>query len=316
MIPLKKLNLLSQILQETKDDKQLERIYTDALIVLYEMGITPMGNCYEIDGQKYPFTSLAANVITKKQKQKTPAFKPEKKDAVEKKTVSEVSQPEKTVETKEEDVLDQFMNASISLANKTSPVIVSRHNIKVVNKKNPSDFKEFLFLVTPLTIQDNSSAGDIAIVVDRGVGKEPLAFVSSAATGRKSIDFEVDGFQFFIRGEWKNRVFSANFYLTGNTEYKIADSSKEIAPDETIDPNDYAAAFVKRIKDSKIYILPLARVNEPNGLAKIVVIQENEQSRQVNCPEENVLMAYIGGNDYRIYARWDGPNFQISTDVM
>ena len=330
MIPLKKINLLSEILQKTKDDKQLERIYSDALIALHEMGIEPVSNCYEIDEQKYPLTPLATNVIAKKQKQK-PSSEEKKETVTESLEPKPEPKPEPVTETndnsksltekkepakqEDDDVLDQFMQSTQKPSHPIGPVIVSRHNIKVINKKNPSDFKEFLFLVSPIAVQDDSSAGDIAVIVDRGAGQEPLAFASAAGTGRKSIDLEVDGFSFLVRGAWKNRKFSAQFYLKGS-EYKLPDTSKEITPDETIDPDAFNDSFIRKVGDSKLYVLPLARVNEPNGLAKVVIVQETEQSRQINCPGDCVLMAYIGGNDYRIYAKWNGSQFNISMDVM
>ena len=340
MIYLNQICFLKNVLKETKnnfisDEKsQMARLYTDASIALAELvGFDEEKKEISFDdGETYPLSSFAINIIKKQSKEQSQTILSNKEIGTsEPPVIVQEPAPESTPEpamTEDANSQEQtdVVSSPVSLASNSSPqpasvlstketqMVLSKHQMRLSNKKNPSDVKEFSFVVSPLSVMDNAATTDIAVAVSHN-GKE-LIFVSPKAGGPKSIQCELDGMQFFIRGTWKNREFSSTIYPSHASDFDCKDNQTLISPEILLAEN-FREEFVMSISDTSLYVLPQAKMNEPSsGLCSICVVQEDEESRQVYVNQENVHFLYIGGIKYRVYAKWEQDNFSICVEQM
>ena len=362
MLDLKELCFLTNILKETKDrdhapHKQSSRLYGDAMMGLYQMGVLPENNeWFSIDGEQYRIPENLKRFIHSDGKTSKPVE--EEKASAEKAPAKPVSaepeivmpEPErkpekesgKKAEKNPENVADHNPTApsktNVEPAKKTlkekpekmtsdqatEPVrelhepqaIVDRHRIKLTNVRNPSDVSDLTVTVLPLSVKTSDPSADIAVEVERN-GK--TVYFVSETKGRKSILADIDGITFSVRGQWLDGQFRSMIYLTGTmkSSHKMTDKNKEIRP-ETVSPELFHSDFIRKVGDSTLYILPFDRINEPGGQVKCAVIQETSDDRQISADTEtHVLLMYIDGLNFRVYAKWDvDKQYEISIDQI
>lgn len=326
MIFLKKLNLYQTILKEmvpyldhSLPNSQLERIYNDACIGLAEI-FPPENGVFEFDdGTRYPVTDFAMSVISKKEATKLQA-PPKKPPALQKKEENKrsletdcgspsESQDKSSVAKTEEKIFTK--QAVSTLSGIGSQMIVSTHQLKMTNKKNPSDIREFTFKIFPLSVRDNATTTDIAAEVEHN-GKR-MFFVSSP-NGQKSFQAEDDGLSFMIRGQWQNQKFISVIYPLQKKDYNIVDNESLVFPEE-LSAEVFSQSFVHTAGDDILYVLPKNKVNEPNGLTDVLIVQEKDGTRQIHTSADNVIFLYSAGIKFRIYAKWSPEkNFLVSIE--
>ena len=337
MVYLNQICFLKMVLKETKKNfisderSQMARLYTDAAIALAEI-VGWDKEKKEIsfdDGEIYPLSDFAINILKKQSK-----INPQTTLSCNEPVVSEVqkqeepseevlesdskSQKEEAVPVEENHPIKESPTEIVSAEMKPaysgeSQMVLSKHQMRLSNKKNPSDVKEFSFVVSPLSVADDVATTDIAVIVSHN-GRE-LYFVSPKV-GPKSVRCEIGDMQFIIRGTWKNRKFNSVIYPSKANEFDCKDNQTLILPENLIAEN-FREEFVMSISDTSLYVLPQAKMNEPSsGLCSICVIQEDEESRQVYVNKENVHFLYIGGIKYRVYAKWEQDKYSICIEQM
>lgn len=344
MLYLKRLNFFVSVLQQTgrqsagtrsEQDagEQMSRLYNDALIGLFSLGVIPEqtenGLAYLIDGECFPVPAAVKKIMdrmTAKQGvfptgrvvEKT-VENSQKKEETAEMDQGEAKTPAAPVvsETADKKTVRTDPGPDIPTASNTRAhepqAIVDRHIIKVSNKKNPSDVKEFTITVIPLGVKENATATDIAVEIEHN--GQFVYFVSEQK--RKSIMAEIDGVPFNIRGQWLNFQFKSIPYLGSalKATHTLSDKVKKIGPDEVI-PKYYRDDFVREVGNSILHILPFSRMNEPgSGQCKTIVVQETDGDRQIYCDnEKNVLMMYLDGMTFRVYGKWT-PDKSFQTTV-
>ncbi len=328
MLYLKRLNFFTSILQQTQTQQntkaksgqdageQMSRLYNDALVGLFSLGVIPeqteSGLAYMIDGDRFPVTAAAKKIMDKRQETKT-AENTANNQAKEGETAEFSKREKKETEISRAASTSAGPMGSGDTGSPEPQAIVNRHIVKVSNKKNPSDVKEFIITVIPLGIKENATATDIAVEIEHN--GQFVYFVSEQK--RKSIMAEIDGVPFNIRGQWQDCRFKSALYLGSalKADYTLSDKQKEIFPDE-VHPECYQNDFVRTIENSTLYILPFSRINEPNGQCKTIVVQETEGDRQIYCDKGNVLMMYLNGVNFRVYGKWTNKQFQATVEQM
>lgn len=331
MIYLNQICFLKNVLKETKnnfisDEKsQMARLYTDASIALAELvGFDEEKKEISFDdGETYPLSSFAINIIKKQSKEHSQTIHSNKEITTsEPPVIAQEPVPESAPEPamtedansqEQTDVVSSPVSPASVPSTEETQMVLSKHQMRLSNKKNPSDVKEFSFVVSPLSVADDVATTDIAVIVSHN-GQE-LYFVSPKV-GPKSIRCEIGGMQFIIRGTWKNRKFNSVIYPSKANEFDCKDNQAFILPENLIAEN-FRKEFVMSILDTSLYVLPQAKMNEPSsGLCSICVVQEDEESRQVYVNQENVHFLYIGGIKYRVYAKWEQNNLSICVEQM
>lgn len=327
MVYLNQICFLKMVLKETKknfisDEKsQMARLYTDASIALAEI-VGWDEKKKEIsfdDGEIYPLSNFAINILKKQSKEPIVSEAQKQEEPPEEILESDSkSQKEEAVPVEENHPIKEGPTEAVSAEMKPAysgepQMVLSKHQIRLSNKKNPSDVKEFSFVVSPLSVADDVATTDIAVIVSHN-GQE-LYFVSPKV-GPKSVRCEIGDMQFIIRGTWKNRKFNSVIYPSKANEFDCKDNQTLILPENLIAEN-FREEFVTSISDTSLYVLPQAKMNEPSsGLCSICVIQEDEESRQVYVNKENVHFLYIGGIKYRVYAKWEQDKYSICIEQM
>lgn len=297
----------------------LNRLYNDACIALSEFGVQLSDGGYTINGKNYEITPFAEKIIKKTQNGESAeksTQSPQKRESSKK--------PEKqnnTVSVEKMDSMWNSMNNAVSapeesekklipektVLKKQNPAnqqaVISKHKCKVVGKKNPSDIREFNIIVLPLNVSDNTKTADIAVEVERN--GQYYRYVSGTG-GQKSIKIEVDHVNLTVRGQWKDRKFQAFLYLgEERTDYELYDNATDICPEE-LSAENFEKTFCHSAGNSKIWILPHSKMNEPAGLCRCSIIQETDGNRQIHSEhDDNVLLIYLDGLEYRIYCKWD-----------
>lgn len=327
MVYLNQICFLKMVLKETKknfisDEKsQMARLYTDASIALAEI-VGWDEKKKEIsfdDGEIYPLSNFAINILKKQSKEPIVSEVQKQEEPPEEILESDSkSQKEEAVPVEKNHPIKEGPTEAVSAEMKPAysgepQMVLSKHQIRLSNKKNPSDVKEFSFVVSPLSVADDVATTDIAVIVLHN-GQE-LYFVSPKV-GPKSVRCEIGDMQFIIRGTWKNRKFNSVIYPSKANEFDCKDNQTLILPENLIAEN-FREEFVMNISDTSLYVLPQAKMNEPSsGLCSICVIQEDEESRQVYVNKENVHFLYIGGIKYRVYAKWEQDKYSICIEQM
>lgn len=327
MVYLNQICFLKMVLKETKknfisDEKsQMARLYTDASIALAEI-VGWDEEKKEIsfdDGEIYPLSNFAINILKKQSKELVVSEAQKQEEPPEEILESDSkSQKEETVPVEENHPIKESPTEAVSAEMKPAysgepQMVLSKHQMRLSNKKNPSDVKEFSFVVSPLSVADDVATTDIAVIVSHN-GQE-LYFVSPKV-GPKSVRCEIGDMQFIIRGTWKNRKFNSVIYPSKANEFDCKDNQTLILPENLIAEN-FRKEFVMSISDTSLYVLPQAKMNEPSsGLCSICVIQEDEESRQIYANKENVHFLYIGGIKYRVYAKWEQDKYSICIEQM
>ncbi len=343
MLNLKRLNFFVSVLQQTRKQagaksedagEQMTRLYNDALIGLYALGIIPEqtedGLAYQIDGDCFPVPMAAKKIMDKMAKngkavegkvvkthqeiKETAPMPKEKTTPMPKKEMTDAASSKPVTPTPDDETPPGGTVAS-GHTKKTAhepQAIVNRHVVKVSNKKNPSDVKEFTITIMPLGVKESVAATDIAVEIEHN--GQFVYFVSEQK--RKSIMAEIDGVPINIRGQWQNFGFKTALYLGSalKATHTLSDKVKEIGPEEVV-PEYYRDDFVKEIGNSTLYILPFSRMNEPgSGQCKAIVVQETDGDRQIYCDNEtNVLMMYLDGMNFRVYGKWTADKRFLTT---
>ena len=352
MLYFEEMSLYIDILRKTKKCQleQVERLYNDAMIGLYQLGVEPEeteeGLAIVINDESFKVSDFVMKIVSKGRIEKKTAISP-KKDDVAKKTAETTFMGKNDMEIDMDEGLSVLPNEKekqdkkkadlgklekITMENipnkndkKATPdlnynqeqlAILDKHSIKIVNKKNPSNIEGFNVTVIPLFVTDNMTSTDIAVEVEHN--GESVLFVSEK--GRKSILAEIAGFTFNIRGQWRNRRFKSLIYVTGGDfkrNYSLEDSNVEIRPVSLIDEKVYSDTFTREVGSTRLYVLPLENSNEPNGKCRVTVISEDteDETRKISEGEQNVLLMYINNNSFRVYARWIKKEFEISIEA-
>lgn len=325
MVEINQICFLRDVLRGTKnfiqDNNQMTRLYNDACIALVEIvgGYDKDNTIRFDDGEVYLLTDFALNILKKKNyaehvsENVKQEIKRETKPNVAPKVKPETMPEEIEIEPAVETVVETAQKNIAELQPSEQQMIMSKHVVRLSNKKNPSDVKEFSFLVKPLLVTDNVATADITVTAEHNGQKIHLV---SSKDGQKSIQCEIGGMSFMIRGTWKNRRFNSMIYPAHASEYDMKDNESSIAPEHIL-AETFDDSFVQIIGDAKLYVLPNSKMNEPDGFCSISIVQEENDERLVHANDNNVHFLYIGGIKFRVYAKWTAQKaFLICTEQM
>ena len=313
---LREICFLKGVLDFSKDNPKLDRLYNNAYTILvtqYGVGLTD-GELV-IDETLYPRNHFIDGVLAKNRDKigavtsvADPVAPPPKKE----KPLDSFMEPVKETPAKEPKELPtpEELHEAVPIHHGEQFLIVHRHKVLLVNDKNPSDVHEWTFDVLPMNVKDDARSSDIVVLCEHnGV---QASFVSKHK--QTSIEFTVDDTTFMVRGCWENRRFDSFFYLKGEKKkvYTLKDQKDLIAPAE-IDPEVFTHQFVHGLDELTVFILPHGRLNEPSGIAKVSVVIDDGETREVYPPTKEALIAHINEKDFRIYGRWTKEKEWLST---
>ena len=303
--------------KSVKPPTPLTKIYNDSLQGLAELGLAPEDGKYIFDdGTSYEVTEYAASLIKKILSKRTvsnnvmEATKVAVKPREEKKLPQTEELPEVVLEKDVPDATLPVVEPQCS----EQVIMLAKRELKLVNKKDPTDIKDVSFTVIPLSIMDNAVAADIAVICS--TNNTVTQFVSEVR--KKSITVSADGIEFAIRGQFQNRKFKVSIFPLGraNADYTVTENAKDEF-DENALPEIYQQLYQRTIGESVLTILPLSKINAPSGRCGCIVVQEDGSNRQIHSmavAEKEILYVFINDTKYRIYAVWKGKVFDIAIE--
>lgn len=303
--------------KSVKPPTPLTKIYNDSLQGLAELGLAPEDGKYIFDdGTSYEVTEYAASLIKKILSKRTvsnnvmEAAKVAVKSREEKKLPQTEELPEVVLEKDVPDATLPVVEPQCS----EQVIMLAKRELKLVNKKDPTDIKDVSFTVIPLSIMDNAVAADIAVICS--TNNTVTQFVSEVR--KKSITVFAGGIEFAIRGQFQNRKFKVSIFPLGraNADYTVTENAKDEF-DENALPEIYQQLYQRTIGESVLTILPLSKINAPSGRCGCIVVQEDGSNRQIHSmavAEKEILYVFINDTKYRIYAVWKGKVFDIAIE--
>ena len=303
--------------KSVKPPTPLTKIYNDSLQGLAELGLAPEDGKYIFDdGTSYEVTEYAASLIKKILSKRTvsnnvmEATKVAVKSREEKKLPQTEELPEVVLEKDVPDATLPVVEPQCS----EQVIMLAKRELKLVNKKDPTDIKDVSFTVIPLSIMDNAVAADIAVICS--TNNTVTQFVSEVR--KKSITVFTGGIEFAIRGQFQNRKFKVSIFPLGraNADYTVTENAKDEF-DENALPEIYQQLYQRTIGESVLTILPLSKINAPSGRCGCIVVQEDGSNRQIHSmavAEKEILYVFINDTKYRIYAVWKGKVFDIAIE--
>lgn len=301
--------------KSVKPPTPLTKIYNDSLQGLAELGLAPEDGKYIFDdGTSYEVTEYAASLIKKILSKRTisndvmETTKVTVKPREEKKLPQTEELPEVVLEKDVPDVILPIIEPQCS----EQVIMLAKRELKLVNKKDPTDIKDVSFTVIPLSIMDNAVAADIAVICS--TNNTVTQFVSEVR--KKSITVFADGIEFAIRGQFQNRKFKVSIFPLGraNADYTVTENAKDEFDGNAL-PEIYQQLYQRTIGESVLTILPLSKINAPSGRCGCIVVQEDDSNRQIHSmAEKEILYVFINNTKYRIYAVWKGKVFDIAIE--
>ena len=321
MIYLQKIAFLKNNLKRCYSERSLKpptsltKIYNDSLQGLAELGLAPEDGKYIFDdGTSYEVTDYAASLIKKILSKHTTSNNAIEvtKVAVKPKEEKKLQQTEELPEVVLEKDIPDAIQSVVEQQCSEQVIMLAKRELKLVNKKDPTDIKDVSFTVIPLSIMDNAVAADIAVICS--VNNTVTQFVSEVR--KKSITVSADGTEFAIRGQFQNRRFKVSIFPLGraNADYTITENVKDEF-DENALPEIYQQLYQRKIGESVLTILPLSKINAPSGRCDCIVVQEDGDNRQIHSmTEKEILYVFINNAKYRIYAVWKGKVFDIAIE--
>lgn len=303
--------------KSVKPPTPLTKIYNDSLQGLAELGLAPEDGKYIFDdGTSYEVTEYAASLIKKILSKRTVSnnVMEATKVAVKSREEKKLPQTEELSEVVlEKDVPDATLPV-VEPQCSEQVIMLAKRELKLVNKKDPTDIKDVSFTVIPLSIMDNAVAADIAVICS--TNNTVTQFVSEVR--KKSITVFAGGIEFAIRGQFQNRKFKVSIFPLGraNADYTVTENAKDEF-DENALPEIYQQLYQRTIGESVLTILPLSKINAPSGRCGCIVVQEDGSNRQIHSmavAEKEILYVFINDTKYRIYAVWKGKVFDIAIE--
>ena len=302
-----------------KPPTPLTKIYNDSLQGLAELGLTPEDGKYIFDdGTSYEVTDYAASLIKKILSKHAVLNSASETTKVtvkpkEEKNLSQAEElPEVVLEENASDVIQPVIEPQVESQCSEQVIMLAKRELKLVNKKDPTDIKDVSFTVVPLSIMDNAVAADIAVICS--TNNTVTQFVSEVR--KKSITVLANGIEFAIRGQFQNRKFKVSIFPLGkaNAEYTVTENARDDF-DESAAPEIYRQLYRRAIGESTLTVLPLSKINAPSGRCNCIVVQEDGNNRQIHSmAEKEILYVFINNAKYRIYAVWKGKVFDIAIE--
>lgn len=199
---------------------------------------------------------------------------------------------------------EQGTNGTISKQN----LLFDKHLVKITPISNGTasgESEEIMICVYPMNIPQNKAKNLEIVVVAKQGSDYKLAASPNTNGARRSVQIEIGGKEFLVRGSWTDKGFESFIYASGSLlgdGYKVETTKDTYRPANKVE----CSHCTMTVDGIKLHIFPGGEKNTPNGMADVLFYTE-EQQRQFIVPiSSNILEFQIGGKMKNLVAFWEG----------